>query len=758
MSSTSFNPSRRLMLKGAVASAAMAVAAGPVFAKGKIVADPFIENLIVKMSLEEKAGQLSIYSDQTRFDYPRINPAADAQSKDQVKADIAKGKITGLFNGIGVAGGRELQKVAVEQSPHKIPLIFAGDIIHGLKTIFPIPLGEASSFDPDLARRTARAAAVEATAKGIHWTFAPMVDVARDQRWGRVSEGAGEDTWLGCQLAIARVQGFQGNSLKDSNSMLACPKHFAAYGAVQGGMEYNTADIPETTLREVHLPPFKAAFGAGALSTMSSFNDIAGVPSSGNPYLLTDILRGEWGFKGLVVSDYTSEEELILHGFAADGADATAKAITAGCDISMQSGLYIKYLPDLVRQGKVSEAVVNEAVRRVLTVKKALGLFDNPYRSLDEKREAADIRTPEAVALSREAGRKSMVLLKNDGGLLPLPKSGKSIAMIGPFANDRPNLAGPWSVFPDIPSCVTLEEGFRAACPGTTITVTPGCDIEAPTEGGIAAAVAAAKAADVVVLCLGEGWNMSGEAQARVDISLPAPQLALAEAVAATGKPVVVILRHGRALALTGAVKNAQAIVAAWFLGSETGHAVADVLFGDFAPQGRLPVSFPQASGQEPFYYNHRITGRPQLTDDANFKARYREVTNDALYPFGHGLTYSTASYSATSLSSAELAWNGSVTVSATVTNTGKRPMHEVAQLYIHDKVASLTQPIRALKGMKHLDLQPGQSTTVTFALTIADLSFVHQDLKTSAEAGAFDVWIAPSSVGGTPATFVLKA
>ena len=757
--SLSFNPSRRNLLKGAAASAALAAVASPVLAATmKRVADPFIENLIVKMSLEEKAGQLSIFSDQTRFDYPRINPAADAQSKEQVKAEIAKGRMTGVFNGIGVAGGRELQKVAVEQSPHKIPLIFAGDIIHGLKTIFPIPLGEASSFDFDLARRTARAAAVEATAKGIQWTFAPMVDIARDQRWGRVSEGAGEDTWLGCQFATARVQGFQGNSLKDSDSMLACPKHFAAYGAVQGGQEYNTADIPETTLRETHLPPFKSGFDAGALSTMSSFNDIAGVPSSGNHYLLTDILRGEWGFKGLVVSDYTSEEELILHGFAADGADATAKALTAGCDISMQSGLYNKYLPDLVRQGKVSEAVVNEAVRRVLTVKKALGLFDNPYRSLDEKREAADIRRPDAVALSREAGRKSMVLLKNDGGLLPLPKSGKSIAMIGPFADDRPNLAGPWSVFPDIPSCVTLEEGFRAAAPNAKITVTKGSDIEVAIDGGIPAAVAAAKAADIVVLCLGEGWNMSGEAQSRVDISVPEPQLALAEAVAATGKPVVVILRHGRALALTGAVKAAPAIVAAWFLGSETGHAVADVLFGDYAPQGRLPVSFPQASGQEPFYYNHRVTGRPQLTDDAAFKSRYREVTNEALYPFGHGLTYSTAGYSATQVSSTTLAWNGSVTVSATVTNTGARRMHEVAQLYIHDKVASITQPIRALKGIKHLDLDPGQSAKVEFTLTIADLAFVHQDLKRAAEAGAFDVWVAPSSVGGTSATFTLKA
>ncbi|MBW8880869.1 MAG: glycoside hydrolase family 3 C-terminal domain-containing protein, partial [Asticcacaulis sp.] len=552
---TVFQPSRRFLLKGAVATAALTAVAAPAFAKIKPASDPFIENLIAKMNLVEKAGQLTLFGDPTRFDGPPVNPtSAQANTKQQALNDIAAGKVTGFFNGIGVEGALEMQTTAVEQSPHKIPLIFAADIIHGLKTHFPIPLGEASSFDPDLARRTARAAAVEGTAKGIHWTFAPMVDVARDQRWGRVAEGSGEDPYLGCQLAVARVQGFQGPDLKADDSMLACPKHFAAYGAVQGGMEYNTADISETTLRSTHLPPFKAAFDAGALSTMSSFNDIAGIPSTANHHLLTDILRGEWGFKGLVVSDYTSEEELILHGYAADGPDAVVKALTAGCDMSMQSGLYIKHIPDLVAQGRLTMAVIDEAVRRVLRVKKALGLFDNPYRSLSLAREAADIRRPEAVALAREAGRKSCVLLKNDGNLLPLPKAGKKIALIGPFASDRDNLPGPWTVFPDVANCVALEEGFRAVV-GDNLFVTKGSDVETAIDGGIQAAVKAAKAADIVVLALGEGANMSGEAQSRVDISLPGPQLALAEAVAAIGKPVVVILKHGRALELEGAVK-----------------------------------------------------------------------------------------------------------------------------------------------------------------------------------------------------------
>jgi beta-glucosidase len=752
---TSFNPNRRLLLKGAVATSAMAVVAAPAFAKLKPSRDPFIESLIGRMSLEEKAGQLTIFADPARFDGPPINPTStQTQTKDRLYDDIAHGRLTGLFNGIGVSGAREMQKIAVEKTANKIPLIFAGDVIHGLKTVFPIPLAEAATFDPDLAMRTSRAAAIEATAKGLHWNFAPMVDVARDQRWGRVAETAGEDTYLDVQIAQARVRGFQGSDLKAEDTLLACPKHFAAYGAVQGGMDYNTVDIPETTLREVHLPPFKAAFDAGALSTMASFNDIAGVPAHGNRYLLTTILREEWGFKGLVVSDYTGDEELILHGYAADGADAVVKALTAGCDISMQSGLYNKYIPDLVRSGKLPLSVVDTAVRRVLSVKKALGLFDNPYRSMDAARESSDIGRPEAIDLARESSRKSIVLLKNEGNLLPLRKSVK-VALIGPSISDQADLPGPWAVFPDLKSGVTIEAGFRAVL-GDRLSVARGSDYEAPLANGIEEAVAIARDADVVVLVVGESTGMSGEAQSRVDIGVPAHQLALAEAVAAVGKPMVVLLKHGRALALQGAVKDAPAILATWFLGSQTGNAIADIVFGDFAPQGRLPVSFPQASGQQPFYYNRRNTGRPQLTDDKSFKARYREVSNEALYPFGHGLTYSSVAYSQTKVSSATLAGKNSIKVSAILTNTGQRRSHEIAQLYIHDKVATMTQPIRVLKGFHHVDLDPGQSRVVEFELTAADLAFVHPDLKRTAESGQFDVWVAPSSVGGAPATFEL--
>ncbi len=750
--------SRRALLLGVSATGLLAAAA-PALARPRASQDALIDRLLASMSLEEKAGQLSIYSDPVRGEGGNFNPGLTTQDMEVLKARIARGEMVGLFNGVGAASGRELQRVAVERSKHGIPLIFGGDVIHGCKTVFPIPPGEAASFEPELAERTSRAAALEASAKGIHWTFAPMVDVARDQRWGRVAEGSGEDTWLGEKFARARVRGFQGDNLKDPTRVLACPKHFAAYGAVQGGMDYNTADIPETTLRQVHLPPFKAAFDAGALSTMSSFNDIGGVPATGNQHLLTEILRWEWGFSGLVVSDYTSEEELILHGFAADGPDAVVKALTAGCDISMQSGLYYKHIPELVRSGKLSLAVVDRAVRRVLEVKRALGLFENPYRSLDPEREARDIRRPETVALAREAARKSIVLLKNEGDLLPLPKTGKAIALIGPCVSDRGDLPGPWAVFPDVSTCVTIEEGFRAALgPSARLSVVRGSDYEAPLDGGIAAAVTAAKTADIVVLVVGESSAMSGEAQARVDISIPAPQMALAEAVAATGKPVALLLRHGRALALTGVLRNMPAIAATWFLGSETGNAIADIVFGDHAPQGRLPVSFPQASGQEPFYYNHRNTGRPQLTEDKAYKARYREVANAALYPFGHGLTYSRIVYGDTKVAANILMPGSKLTVSATIANTGARAAHEVVQLYIHDRVASITQPVRALKDVQHLDLAPGESRTVTFLLGADDLGYVHQDMKTIADPGAFDVWIAPSSTGGTPATFVLSA
>lgn len=717
--------------------------------------DPQIEALIKEMTPEEKAGQLTILADEFRNTPPGVNPEFKRRQINELLADVRAGRVGALFNGQGVTLGREAQRIAIEESRLKIPLLFGADVIHGFRTVFPIPLAEAASFEPELAQRTARVAAIESTAAGIHWTFAPMVDVARDQRWGRVAEGAGEDVYLGKLFAAARVRGFQGDNLRAEDSLLATPKHFAAYGAVSGGMDYNTVEISPQALREIHFPPFQAAFAAGALTTMSAFNDINGVPASGNHWLMTKVLRGEWNFPGFVVSDYTADLELVRHGYAANGRDAARVALQAGVDMSMQSGLYMNEIPKLLAAGELSMVVVDEAVRRVLYVKKALGLFDNPYRSLDANREATQIELPTHRALAREAARKSIVLLRNEGNLLPLDKSAR-IALIGPLGDDRKNLFGPWTLFGRDENSVTLKQGLINAGI-TNFSVEPGSEIETALDGGIAAAVAAAKNADVVLLALGEGERMSGEAQSRTSIDIPAPQQELAAAVIATGKPVVLLLSSGRALALKGATRDANAIVVNWFLGAEAGNALADILFGDHSPPGRLPVSFPFESGQQPFYYNHRRTGRPVVPGEpVEFKTQYREAPNAALFPFGHGLTYTTFAYGEVSLDSPTLAWNGSIRASARITNSGQRAAEEVVQLYIHDKVASITRPIRELKGFQKVLLQPGESREIVFELRRSDLEFVGPDNSWIAEPGLFNVWISPSSASGNPVEFEL--
>ncbi|MBM0108679.1 beta-glucosidase BglX [Steroidobacter sp. S1-65] len=723
-------------------------------------AEAHIEALIAQMTIEEKAGQLSIFSDMTRLTpQAAINPEAGPPVDKNLAQRVREGRLIGVFNGLGAAGARAIQRIAVEESRMKIPLIFGADVLHGLYTVFPIPLGEAASFDPQLAERTARAAAIESTAAGLHWTFAPMVDIGRDQRWGRVAEGSGEDPYLGSQLAVARVRGFQGKSLTDEDSMLACPKHFVAYGAASGGMDYNSVEMSEQTLHEVYLAPFKAAFDAGALSTMSSFNDINGVPMSANRKLMTELLREQWKFRGMVVSDYTADQELIKHGVARDDREAAKIAILAGVDISMQSDLYNLHLPGLVKSGELPMAVVDESVRRVLRTKYLLGLFDNPYRSLDPEVEKRNIMTPQLRAVARESARASIVLLKNESNLLPLARSGQKIALIGPFGADIKNLAGPWAPFGKSDHVVSVEQGMRAVLGDkASLTVTPGSLIEKPLEGGIEAAVAAARAADVVVLAIGEGQDMSGEAQSRTQIVVPEPQQQLAEAVAKVGKPMVVLLRNGRALALEGAVRDAQAILVTWFLGTETGSAIADVLFGDYSPSGRLPVSFPQDSGQQPYFYNRRTTGRPQGDGPPAFKARYREVSNEALYAFGHGLTYSRFNYERPRLSTERLPWSGTLTVTAKITNTGEREAEEVVQLYIRDCVASMTRPIRELKGFRKVRLPPGASTDVQFTLTRQDLAFYNLEMQFVAEPGEFDVWVAPSATTGVSRRFVLNA
>ena len=718
-----------------------------------------IESLIARMTLEEKVGQLGVFADMVRPFAPDVNPETNVRNAGQVLEQVRAGRVGCLFNGVGAAQGREIQRVAVEESRLGIPVALAADVIHGMRTVFPIPLGEAASFEPALAERTARATAVEATAAGIHWTYAPAVDIARDQRWGRGAESAGEDVVLGCAFAAARVRGFQGPDLAAADTLLATPKHFAGYGAVAAGMEYAQVDIAPQTLHDVHLPPFRAALAAGARALMSAFNDINGVPASANRWLLTDLLRGQWGFDGVVVSDYTADMELIAHGYAADETDATAKAFLAGLDLSMQSGFYAAHLPGLVESGQVPMAVLDASVRRILRLKDAIGLFDDPYRSLDPAREADTSHIAAHDALARDAARRSIVLLKNDGALLPLRRAGQKIALIGPFARDRDNIEGCWTLFGDKTRYVTLEAGMRAALADQALLeVVPGCALEDAVEGGIEAAVAAARRADVVVLALGEPQRYSGEAQSRVEIVVPAVQQALAEAVAATGTPVVVLLRNGRALALHGAVRDAQAIAVTWFLGTQTGHAVADVLFGDYSPSGRLPVSFPQHSGQQPYFYNHPRTGRPELPGMSEFKARWREIPNAPLYAFGHGLGYATFAYGAPRLSTPQLDWDGELVVTTTVTNTGTVSAEEVVQLYVHDRVASRVRPVRELKAFAKIALAPGQARDVVFRLDRGQLAFTNSEGVFTAEPGLFDLWVCASSADGEPVRFELLA
>jgi beta-glucosidase len=721
--------------------------------------DHDIEALIARMTLEEKAGQLSCIADSIRPIHADVNPDTFTWRPEQIRDMVRAGQVGALFNGVGAAAGREIQRIAVEESRLGIPLLFGADIIHGMRTVFPIPLAEAASFEPELAERTSRAMAVEATREGIHWTYAPMVDLARDQRWGRVAESAGEDPFMVARFAVARVRGFQGDDLTADESLLATPKHFAAYGAVEAGLEYNRVDLSLQSLYELHLPAFKAAIDAGALTIMTAFNDVNGVPASASSLLLTEILRKQWGFEGFVLSDYTSDFDTIAHGFAADEREAAYLCFSAGLDMSMQSAILGKHLPGLVRAGSVPEARLDEAVQRVLAVKAKVGLFLNPYRCLDPQRECDEPRHLKAHdALARQAARRSVVLVKNECGVLPLRKAGQRIALIGPFASDRANLTGCWDLFGDPTRTIPLDAGLRAAlADASQLVVEPGSDVESAIDGGIERAMAAARRADVVVLALGEPSSYSGEAQSRTHIVLPAIQQALAEAVQATRKPLVVLLRNGRALALSGAVRDAQAILVTWFLGTQMGHAVADVLFGDYNPSGRLPVSFPLDSGQQPFYYNQLSTGRPYIPGGPReYTARWREQPHSAIYPFGHGLGYSPFRYGTTELNSQRLGWNDSLTAATQITNEGTRTGEEVVQLYIRDRVASRVRPIRELKAFTKVALAPGETQTVTFALTRRDLQFRGVDNQLIVEPGQFDLWVAPSSTAGEAVSFEL--
>ncbi len=724
--------------------AALALCAGALTHAQTAGVEARVDALLARMTLEEKLGQLQQLAGQAEGDY---SPEQEALTR--------KGLVGSLLNVRGAARVNTIQRVAVEASRLKIPLLLGFDVIHGYRTVFPIPLGEAASWDPAGAEQSSAIAAAETAAVGLKWTFAPMVDIARDPRWGRIAEGAGEDPYLGMAFARARVRGFQGPDMSRPDRVMACVKHYVGYGATEGGRDYNTTDISERVLRETYLPPFRAAIAdAGAQSVMSAFNDLNGVPTSANPFTLTDVLRKEWKFDGLVVSDWESVGQLLDHRVAADGAEAAAQALTAGVDMEMVSRLYNTHGADLVKRGQLSQATIDEAVRRVLRVKFRLGLFDHPY--VDPSLEQTVLLAPRHRGAARAIAARSMVLLKNDGHVLPIAKTVRSVALIGPLGDDRANMMGNWIGDGKADDVVTLLAGLKAALPGATVTYTRGAEIADDSTAGFDAAVAAAARADVVVIAIGEAGDMSGEAMARSSLDLPGVQLELVQAVQAAGKPVAVVLFNGRPLSIGWIAEHVPAVLEAWFPGTEAGHAIADVLVGDVNPGGKLPVTVPRTVGQVPLYYNHKSTGRPP-TPDNKFTSKYIDVPWTPLYPFGFGLSYTTFAISDLRLSASTIRPDGQVRVSATVTNTGARSGDEVVQLYIQDVASTVTRPIRELKGFARVSLDPDARRQLEFVLTPAELGFYNRDMRFVVEPGVFKVWVGNSSEWGLEGSFTVQ-
>lgn len=702
-----------------------------------------INELLAQMTLEEKLGQLQMLDGLGEGVYRPEHPEM-----------IRKGLLGSTLNVRGAKRTNELQRIAMTESRLKIPVLFAFDVIHGYRTVFPVPLGEAASFDPAAVERAASVAAAEASAAGVKWTFAPMVDIARDPRWGRIVEGSGEDPYLGSVMAAARVRGFQGqgeNGYTAPDKILACVKHWVGYGAAEGGRDYNTTEISEHTLRNIYFPPFKAALDAGTGSLMSAFNDLNGSPTSANPFTLTKVLRDEWKFDGVVVSDYESVREVINHGIAADESEAAQKAFTSGVDVEMVSRLYNQRLPQLVKEGKFPMAVIDEAVRRMLRVKLRLGLFEKPYT--DESREGRFILSRDHVAMAREVAARSMVLLKNERETLPLSKDLKSIAVIGPLADDQVNLMGSWTGDGKKEDVVTLLAGIKAKAPAARIVHVKGCDINTRDASGIAEAARAALESDVVILAVGEAAEMSGEAAVRSSLDLPGRQMDLVRAVHDSGKPYVVVLMNGRPLTINWIAENSPAILETWFAGTQAGNAIADVLFGDVTPGGKLPVTFPRAVGQVPIYYNHKNTGRPPAANN-RYTSKYYDLPWTPLYQFGYGLSYTQFRLSNLQLSAQRINPDGQVAVSVEVENTGKRTGDEVVQLYLRDVAASVTRPVKELKGFQRVTLRPGEKRRVEFTLTPEHLGFWNLDNRFTVEPGDFKVMVGNSSEGGLEAAF----
>jgi len=738
---------------------------GSIFAQNNDI-DKKVNALLAQMTLEEKIGQLNQYTSL----WEMTGPAPEGQSEQKLLEMIKKGQVGSMLNVTGVEATRKTQELAVNNSRLGIPLLFGYDVIHGYRTMFPIPLATASSWDIEAAETSARIAAVETAASGIHWTFAPMVDIARDARWGRIMEGAGEDPYLGALMAAAQVHGFQGDDLGNENTIAACAKHFAAYGFAEAGRDYNVADISESTLQNVVLPPFKACVDAGVATFMNSFNEVGGTPATSNAHLLRDILKGEWDFDGFVVSDWGSISELQNHGVAANKKDATRLAIKAGSDMDMEGNCYINHLKELIDEGRVDVALIDDAVRRILKIKFELGLFDDPYRYCNSEKEKELLLNEKHLQKSREIARKSIVLLKNDNQLLPLKKSGQKIAVIGDLVDDKDSPLGSWRASAESNSAVSLLEGVQNALGKENVQFEQGpvyatnqphwellLTINENDTSGINNAVKAAKEADVVILALGENCFQSGEARSQADISLKGVQQQLLEAVYAANRNVVVVLMNGRPLVIDWMSEHVPAIVESWHLGSEAGNAIADVLFGDYNPSGKLPVSFPKAVGQCPIYYNHKNTGRPDPGTDSFWWSRYTDMPNTPLYPFGYGLSYTSFEYSDLQLSSNEIKGGEKLKVSVTLKNTGDYEGKEIVQLYVRDLVCNTTRPVKELKGFKGVTLKSGESRKVEFELSAKDLAFYTAESIWKAEPGDFELWIGTNSEDGLKGEFTLK-
>jgi len=738
-------------MKKIITTVAIAITATIAQAQTKKI-DQRVDSVLKRMTLEEKVGQMNQYNGPWAATGPLTN---DDKLLDQIK----EGKVGSMLNTTGVARTKELQALAL-QSRLKIPLLFGQDVIHGYRTIFPIPLAEAASWDLSAMERSARIAAIEASASGVHWTFAPMVDIARDPRWGRVMEGAGEDPYLGSQIATARVKGFQGKGLGNTDAVMACAKHFAAYGAAVGGRDYNSVDMSLRQLWETYLPPFKAAADAGAATFMNSFNDLNGIPATGNRYLQRDVLKGKWKFKGFIVSDWGSVGEMINHGFVKDNYEAAMAAANAGSDMDMESRAYVQNLAKLVKEGKVKMEVVDDAVRRILRMKFEMGLFDDPYKFSNEAREKQQWNNAEHLKAARDIAKKSIVLLKNEKQVLPLSKQTKTIALIGPFIKAQSDNLGFWSYdWPDDTArIVSVRDGVKSKVGNDTkLLYAKGCNVNDTSTAGFAEAVAAAMHADIVVMNIGEARDMSGEAKSRSSIRLPGVQEELVKAIQATGKPVVVMINAGRPLIFNWTADHVPAVLYTWWLGTEAGNAIADVLFGDYNPSAKLPMSFPLSEGQIPIYYNHYNTGRPAMNDsDRFYRSAYIDLSLYPKYAFGYGLSYTNFSYSKISLSNTTIRPAEKLTATCTVTNTGNFDGEETVQLYIRDVVGSVVRPVKELKGFQKIFLKKGESKEVRFILSVDDLRFYNDKLEYIYEPGDLKVFLGGSSDNVKEADFTL--